>query len=238
MVSIAVIGLGNFGCRLLDELADSEADIIIIDRDRDIVERYKERVRDAYITDALSHEALQKMIPDDIDSVVVDLGGQLESSILVTNYLHKLGVRRIIVKAKSDEHGEILKLVGASLVVLPDLDAAQKVAPMLMSSVLFNFMQISENFALAEVSVLPEIAGKSLVSVNFRQHYGLNVVAWRRSNQDEFQFVSGPDFVFEQGMTLLAAGTDTDIQKYVEKRGARPSRNKSLFANLFVHHHR
>ena len=222
----------------MDELADSEADIIIIDRDRDIVERYKERVRDAYITDALSHEALQKMIPDDIDSVVVDLGGQLESSILVTNYLHKLGVRRIIVKAKSDEHGEILKLVGASLVVLPDLDAAQKVAPMLMSSVLFNFMQISENFALAEVSVLPEITGKSLVSVNFRQHYGLNVVAWRRSNQDEFQFVSGPDFEFEQGMTLLAAGTDTDIQKYVEKRGARPSRNKSLFANLFVHHHR
>ena len=109
MVSIAVIGLGNFGCRVLDELIDSEADIIIIDRDREIVEKYKERVRDAYITDAINQEALKKMIPDDIDSVVVDLGGQLESSILVTNYLHKFGVRRIIVKAKSDEQGEILK---------------------------------------------------------------------------------------------------------------------------------
>ena len=54
MVSIAVIGLGNFGCRVLDELIDSEADIIIIDRDREIVEKYKERVRDAYITDAIN----------------------------------------------------------------------------------------------------------------------------------------------------------------------------------------
>ena len=235
MVSIAVIGLGNFGCRVLDELIDSEADIIIIDRDREIVEKYKERVRDAYITDAINQEALKKMIPDDIDSVVVDLGGQLESSILVTNYLHKLGVRRIIVKAKSDEQGEILKLVGATLVILPDLDAAQRIAPLLMSSVLFNFMQISEGFALAEISVLPEMVGKSLVNINFRQHYRTNIVAWRRGRQTDVSFVDSPDFVVEEGMSLLAAGTDGAIHSYVEKKVEAVSHNKKLFS-IFFHH--
>lgn len=235
MVSIAVIGLGNFGCRILDELIDYEADIIIIDKDREIIEKYKDRVRDAYITDAINQESLKKMIPEDIDSVVVDLGGQLESSILLTNYLKKLNVRRIIVKAKSDEHGEILKLVGASLVVLPDLDAAQRMAPLLISSVLFNFMQISESFALAEISALPEIIGKSLVDINCRQQYGLNIVAWRKGSLSDFKFVDGPDFIVEEGMSLLAAGTDEAINKYVKRKGASIPRNKTLFSNFFHH---
>ena len=87
MTTIAVIGLGSFGCRIVEELIETQAELIILDRDREIVEKYKNSVVNAYITDAISEETLKKVIPLDINAAIVDLGSQLESSILVTNHL-------------------------------------------------------------------------------------------------------------------------------------------------------
>ena len=114
MVTIAVIGLGTFGSSVTEALLDTDTELVILDKDRDIVEKYKNSVTNAYITDAISEATLEKVIPPDVNAAVVDLGSQLETSILVTNHLKKLGVPQIIVKARSDEHGEILKLVGAT----------------------------------------------------------------------------------------------------------------------------
>src|SRR5574344_62652 len=235
MVTIAVVGLGSFGTRVIDELTDSDAEIIIVDKDRAVVEKYKDKARDAYITDAINNDMLKKIIPADVDAVIVDLGSQLETSILVTNYLHKQGIKQIVAKARSDEHGEILKLVGATLVVYPDLDAAQRITPMLISSVLFNYVQVSPQFALAEVSVKKELEGKSLAESRMRQTYRLNVVACREDNKKEFRLISSADFKFEKSMHLLVAGTDQDIQKYVNQKEKQEPQNRSgnLIRRLF-----
>ena len=71
MATVAVIGLGTFGCRVTEELIDADADIIIIDKDREVVEKYKNSVLNAYITDALSEETLRKVIPQDIDAAML-----------------------------------------------------------------------------------------------------------------------------------------------------------------------
>lgn len=215
MITIAIIGVGSFGTRIIDQLADADVEVIIVDKDRNVVEKLKDKVHDAYITDVINNDMLKKIIPEDVSGVIVDLGSKLETSILVTNYLHKLGVKHIIVKASSDEHGEILKLVGATLVVYPDLDAAQHITPMLLSSVLFNYMQVSPLFALAEVAIKKELFGKTLLESKFRQTYNLNIVATRKDNKDDFGFLNSPDFVFEDGMHALVAGTEENIRAYV-----------------------
>jgi len=186
MKQFAIIGLGAFGLRMLEELLEVTNEIIIIDKDKDVVDRYKDKAKAAYISDAINEAALTRIIPQQIDAVIVDLGGKIEVSIMTTNYLKKMGIREIIVKAQTDEHGEVLRLVGATRVVFPDREAAIRITPMLASSLMFNFMPISPNFALAEIRVTSGCVGKSLIEMNLRKNWGLNVVAMRKSDSEEF----------------------------------------------------
>ena len=234
MATVAVVGLGSFGCRITQELIDANADLIIIDRDRESVEKYKNSVLNAYITDAISEETLKKVIPEDVDAVVVDLGNQLETSILVTNHLKKIGVKQIIVKARSDEHGEILKLVGATKIIYPDLDAAIHLTPLILQTTLFNYMQLSENFAIAEVSVLEEFEEKKLLESGIRQKFNLNVIGIRDGNYLDIQTPSA-ETVLKKGMILLVAGSSSDIKEYSEKhKNAEETvkKNGNLFNRL------
>ncbi|MDR1747447.1 MAG: TrkA family potassium uptake protein [Spirochaetaceae bacterium] len=214
MKQIAIIGLGTFGIRMLEELAEFISEIIIIDRDAEIIEKYKDMAKDAFVTDAINGEALKKIIPADIDYVIVDVGGKIEASIMTTNYLHKIGIKNIIVKAETDEHGEVLKMVGATTVIFPDLEAARHATPLLVSNVLFNFMSISNNLSLAEIRVAPEIIGKTLVEANIRQKYDLNVVAYREDVDEEFKFLNDLEYRFNENNILLVAGTNEAILKF------------------------
>mgnify|MGYP000848846042 CR=1 FL=1 len=234
MVSIAVIGLGTFGCRVVEELEQADADVIIIDKDRDIIEKYKSSIHYAYISDAINEASLKKILPDDLHAAVVDLGSQLETSILVTNHLHKMGVKHIVVKARSDEHGEILKLIGATEIVYPDLDAALHIVPMLLSSALFNYVQVSGNFALAEVGVRDELCGRTLAESSLRQKYGLNLVAVRQSPETDFSSVSSPSMKLEQSMILLVAGTNEALREYasLSDDDGKKEKNAKFFAHL------
>lgn len=235
MITIAVIGLGTFGSRVADELVQTDANVIILDKDREAVERYKTLTKYAYITDVISEDSLKKILPEDLDAAVIDLGSLLETSILATSHLHKMGIKKIVVKARSDEHGEILKLVGATNVVYPDLDAAQHITPMLFSSALFNYVQLGTDSALAEVKVRDELAGKTLLESKLRQQYELNLVAIRTAPDADFTFVNSPSFVLEKDMVLFVAGKIEAIKKYtdIDRSDTTDRKKNSFFSSLF-----
>jgi len=234
MKQFAIIGLGAFGLRMLEELLVITNEIIIIDKDKDIIEKYKDLAKAAYITDAINEAALAKIIPVEIDAVIVDLGGKIEVSIMTTNYLKKMGIKDIIVKAQTDEHGEVLAMIGATRVIFPDQEAAKRIAPMLASSFLFNFMPISANLALAEVQVNENCRGKTLLDANLRKLFHLNVVAMRKLGSEEFFFINDPSYVFVEDDVLLLAGDEISINNF--SRNPEKERKQglgSMFRNLF-----
>lgn len=234
MLQVAIIGMGTFGIRLLEEISSIDADIIIIDKDRNIIEKYKEKAKDAYIADAINEQALRKMIPPEIDAVIIDFGESLESSIMTVNYLHRMGIKKIIVEAQTDEQGEVLRLVGASQVIFPEREAAKRITPLLASSILFNFMQISPDFALAEIAVNDSIEGKTLIDSNMRQKFQLNIVAYRKTADADFQFINDPKLVLQKEFILLVAGTNTAINKFLSAANEEERDIKtSLFNKLF-----
>jgi len=210
MKQFAVIGLGSFGSRVIEELSEITSEIIIVDKNADVIERYKDLVANAYITDAINEEAIRRIIPPQIDAVIVDLGDSIEASILVTNYLKKLGVAKILVKAATNAHGEVLKLVGAETVIYPDREAARRVVPMLVSSLLFSFMPLSAGLVLAEVLLPERFAGLTLIEANLRQKYSVNVIAFRKGESGEYQFFS-PGHKLQSDEILLIAGKEKDI---------------------------
>jgi len=232
MGTISIIGLGNFACRLIDELyaLDTE-EVFIADKDRQKIEQYRDKVKDSGILDVINLDVLKKIVPEDTTHAIVDMGhSNMEPAILVTHYLHEMGIKNIIVKSQGDANAEILKLVGATQVILPDLDAAQRVTQMLTSTSLFNFLQVSSLFLLAEVTVKPEDTGKTLLSCEFRKKYKLNVIAYRPSEGTELSPVRSSDFALIVGQHLLVAGTESDIKAYigtnVEENGAAAKAKK------------
>jgi trk system potassium uptake protein TrkA len=217
MKQFAIIGLSRFGRRLLEEFLATDAEMIIIDKDRDVIELYKDKVASAYIADVLNEEIIRKLIPASIDAAVVDLGDRVEASILVTNYLNKLGVKEIIARAESTEHGEILDLVGATKVVFPNLEAARRIAPFLISSQIFSYLPISRELVIAEVKVPEKFFGKSLVEVDMRRQYNLNVIAYRKLEGEEYFFYA-PEYRLQGDDVLLVGGREDDIDAFTEEK--------------------
>lgn len=213
----AIIGLGQFGVTMLDQLHDTGCEILVIDKDREAVEKHKDKATAAFIADAVSEEVIAKLVPQTIDAAVVDLGDSLEASILVTNYLKKLGVKWIVAKARSAQHAEILDIVGATEIVLPDREAAKRIAPLLLSSALFSYLPIGRDFAIVEMEAPERYIGKTLVEANLRQEHRLNVVALRKRDSSDYAYFA-PDYRLRDDDVLLVAAKEEDIAEFTHSR--------------------
>lgn len=233
MKKFAIIGLGAFGSRIFEELLYLTDEIIIIDKDPNIINKYEKNAKKSYVFDVTDEGLLQKALPRELDAAIVDLGGKIELSIMITTYLKKMEIKEIVVKAESDQHEHVLSIVGATNVIFPDREAAKRVTPMLASSLLFNFMPISANLALAEVGVNADYIGKTLLEADLRKKLGLNVVAVRKHGSEVFDFIDNPAYCFAEDDILLVAGSEKHIFDFSHHKKQGESSLKGLFRSLF-----
>jgi len=229
----ALIGLGTFSSRILEKLAETVDEIIIVDKDPQAVEKYKDLATQAYITDAINFETLQRILPEGMDVAIVDVGDNIEAAILITNSLKKLHAKKILVRAETDERGEILQIVGAHKIVYPAREAADKLVPLLVSSSLFSFMPISPSLVLAEIKISEKYFGMSLIQANLRQSYGINVVAIRKENNEDYVYFN-PEYRLQPDDVLLCAATEKDMSVFSGmKFSARKSTVTDMFKGMF-----
>lgn len=181
-----ILGAGAFGKLVLEDLIPQKCDIVLIDKNADTIDLYKDDVSLAYEADIINEEILKRYLPRSTDAAIVDLGRDIEVSILVTNYLKKMGISRIIVKAESSEHGEILEIVGATEVVFPDREAAKRIAPALLSNDLHNFLPVSRELTLAEVVVPEKYRGKGIPESGILKDEEIQVLAIKLPGSDEY----------------------------------------------------
>lgn len=210
MKQFAIIGLDQFGMRMLDELSRVDCEIMILDKNPELVEKVKDRVTAAYIADAVHEEAVRRLVPGTIDAAVLDLGDKIEASILVCNYLKKMGVREIVARADTDQHGEVLYLVGATQVVYPSREAAKRVAPSLISSQLFNYMPLGKGLVVAEIKMPSKYHDKSFIEIDLRRKHGLNVIAMRKASESDFEYFD-PEHLIGPTDVYLVAGNEEKV---------------------------
>ncbi|MGL4985885.1 MAG: NAD-binding protein [Treponemataceae bacterium] len=235
MLQVAIIGLGSFGSSMLEELQNIQAEIIIIDKNQDIIDNYKSLAKDAYITDSINEAVLKKTIPEEIDAVIVDLDDNIEASILTIHNLKKIGIKKIIARADNENHGEVLKAIGATRVVFPDKEAAKKMIPTLVSTVIFNYMHLSDKLSLAEVKINDDLIGKSLFESKLRENFGLNVIAYRDEVNSDFVPIINRNFNFNKEMILLVAGSNENILKLSHETEIKRTLLGDFFKSFFKH---
>lgn len=209
----ALIGLGSFGRRMLEELLGLDAEIMILDRQEDIIEKYKDRVAESYVVDVTDESLLERLIHQTLDYAIVDLGEHLEAAIVVTHYLQKIRVGRIIARAQSERQGEILRIIGAHEIVYPPREAVRIILPRLMSTKLLQFLHVGGGIVMAEVEVPHKYLGKPLLDLRLRQTAGINVVAVKNGQEGEYFFFK-PDYRFAAGDIILVVGSESDVAAF------------------------
>ncbi len=227
MKQFAIIGMSTFGRFMLDELNRIDCEILVIDKKRELIEALKDRVTSAFIADAINEETIFRLIPKTIDAAIVDLGDRIEVSILVTNYLKKLGIKKIIAKAESREHGEILEIIGATHVVFPNQEAAKRMAPMILSDGLFNYFPIGDDLVIAEVKIPEKYGGMTIIEADLRRNAAVNIIAVKRD--DGYHHFINRDYTLDHDEVVLVASSPEALAEFsgseipeseAKKRGA------------------
>jgi trk system potassium uptake protein TrkA len=216
MKNFAIVGLGRFGQCMLDALIARGRHVVVIDRNDEKIQQVRDTATKAIKADALQRKLFEEVLPAGVDCAIVDLGDQLQASILVTNYLSKLKVPQIIVEAANPEHAEILQIVGATKTVLPEEEAAKRLAGILVGHGVLDYFAVSEDFSMIEIPVPEPWVGKTVVNLKLRQEERINVVARRKQlpEEDEIKWrFPDPDAPFERSEIVLLAGKTKDLER-------------------------
>jgi trk system potassium uptake protein TrkA len=232
MKQFVVIGLGKFGRCMIEVLVDAGCELLVIDKDSEAIDAYKDRVAACYVADAISEEIVTRLVPPGLDAAILDLGDNLEAAILATKYLKQLGVARIVAKVESDQHAEILELVGATDIIRANLEAARRVAPLLLSSMLFSYLPIGKDFVIAEVKVPEEYVGRSLIDANLRQAHRVNVIALKVAPGTEYTYFA-PDYRLQTEDVMLVAAKEEDLDSFSREGSTGKTGIPGVFSRVF-----
>jgi trk system potassium uptake protein TrkA len=219
MRRFGVIGLGNFGFYIAKTLSEEKSEVIAVDRDEDKVQKVSEFADVAVVGDATDTELLKKLGLAETEAVIVSTGEEIQYSILVTMFLKELGARNVIAKALSEEHARVLEKVGADRVIIPEKEAAVKIAKSLATPNMIDFVPLSEEYIVAEISPGEHIMGKSLAEAQLRSKYNVQLLAIKEFVPDKLTFVPSPDYKFKDSDLLLVLGRKEDIEILRKEEG-------------------
>lgn len=213
MKKFAVIGLGNFGFNVAKALYEDWNEVIAIDNDRSRVHAIDAFSTEALVLDATDRDSLKTLGLENMDGVIVSTGTKISTSILICLYLKEIGVKTILAKAQDEDHGKILKKVGASEIIYPERDMARRVARGLSTPNVLDFIPLSEDFDLLQVGPPSEFIGKSLKDLNLRAKYNVHIIAIKELVPENFVLVPPATFVIKDSDILMILGKSEDIKK-------------------------
>ncbi len=210
MKSVLVIGAGKFGHHLAEYLCEMGNDVMLVDKNENLIDEYSEQVTTAEIGDYTIKSNLAALGVDDYDYVFVCIG-DFQDSLVITNYLKELGASYVISKASSLIHEKFLLKNGADKIVYPERDNAYRMAVEFSDSKIFDYFQLNEDIGIFEISAPDSWLGKSLSSINVRKIHNITVIAYK-FNEKIFP-INSPDYVFSQAEHLIVMGDRADIKK-------------------------
>lgn len=207
----AVIGIGRFGSSVASCLANQGYEVMAVDDDEERVQKISEVVTHAVCADTTDEEALKSLGIRNFDAVVVAIGHDVQASVLTTLLLKEAGVSYIVAKAQNVLHGKMLEKIGADRVVYPEWDMGMRIAHNLISTNVLEYIELSPELSIVEVTVPREMVGKALSESSLREGYGLNLVAVKRGGT--ILVTPKPTELFRQGDILFVIGENKGIRR-------------------------
>ena len=211
--SFAVIGLGQFGISVVEELVGNGADVIAIDSDEDAVKKISGILPTVAVANSTDEEALKDLGIKDVDAAIVAYGSHIEASILTTVILKELGVKSIIVRVDDAYYLSILKKLGATEVIMPQKAAGVALANRLGNEDFKDFYKLDDKFSVVSIVVNSAYVPQQLRDLGTKDRYGVNVVLIMRGGRS---FVPGGNDTLLPEDTIFVVGGTKEIRNFRE----------------------
>ena len=210
MKSILLIGLGRFGKHVAQKLYELKHQVMAVDMIEERVNEVLPYVTNAQIGDGTNEEFLSSLGVRNFDVCIVAIGDNFQSSLETTSLLKELGAKLVVSRAARDVHAKFLLRNGADEIVYPEKQLASWTA-IRYSSDLFDYIELTEDYAIFEISIPEEWNGKSIGRLDIRKKHRVNIMAVKRNGELNLNITS--DTVLDNRETLLVLGRYKDIQK-------------------------
>lgn len=212
--SYAVFGLGRYGLATAKELAAAGAQVLAVDRDEQAVQSAAAFIPLVKCADVTDPAVLEMLGISNFDVVIIAMAEHMEACVMAVMLCKEAGVPTVIVKCASETHGRLLSRVGADQVVIPENESGVRMARNLLSSGFVDVMELSGDVSLIEVPVKAEWVGKSLIELNLRKKYSINVVALKRG--DAIDVTIDPAAPMQEGDALVVIAETAKLHKLKE----------------------
>ncbi len=212
-MKFCVIGLGRFGYSVATVLAENGVEVIAIDNNESIVASIRDFVTQAICMRVTDEPSLRSVGIDEMDTVIVAMGENFAQSILITAILKKkLNIPRVIARAINDIHKDILKLVGADRIILPEKEIGIKIADIL-SSPFLEIVRLTKTFAVAQIGAPKKFIGKSIKELDLFNNYRVHCIGIK---QDDVIHSLDPEYIVAEGAKLIFSGKNEYLEKIVK----------------------
>ncbi|WP_308577906.1 TrkA family potassium uptake protein [uncultured Parvimonas sp.] len=213
MKQIVVIGCGRFGTNLAITLEKLGNEVMVIDKDEEVINSIANKVTHSIICDVRVEGSLKELGLANFDICVVAIGSDYKTSIIATVEAKELGIPKIIAKATDSVQAMVLSKIGADRVIIPERDMGIRVANNISNSNILDSINLSDEYSLVEIAPIEDWIGKSIKESEIRQNYYINIVAVK--TQKGLEINIGADYVIKDSDILLVAGRNDRISKLV-----------------------
>ena len=209
--NVLLIGAGRFGKHMAMQLNQLGHQVMAVDIDETRINDVMNIVTNAQIGDSTNAEFLKSLGVGNFDVCIVAIGGDFQSSLETTAYLKDLGAKLVVSRAARDVQARFLLRNGADEVVYPEKQLANWTAIRYSSEHIFDYIQLSDDHAIFEISIPENWLGKTVGNIDIRKKYNITIMALRRDGKLEMSIT--PDTVLDKDVTMLVLGASRDIQK-------------------------
>ena len=210
MKSYLVIGLGLFGQSVARQLCELGAEVLVMDKNSDLVQQVAGDVTHAVVGDAQDKEVLRALGVRDFDCVILAIGDDLAASVLITMNLQELQAACIVCKAHDETHRRVLEKLGVDRMVIPEREYADRLARSLFSHNLLEYIELSEEYGILEVPAPRTWIGKTIKELNVRAKLGVNIIAVESGRKTNV--APGADYLIQSGDTMVVLGDNYALE--------------------------
>ena len=214
MKSVLIIGMGRLGRHLAKKMQQLGNDVMIVDSRPELIDNLSDEFTDSACCDCTNEAVIRSLGVDNFDICFVTIGEDFQSSLVITSHLKKHGARMIVAKTNQDIQAELLKIIGADEVVYPEVDVAEKLAVRYNADNIFDFVPLTAEYSIYELPVQPSWVGKTLVELDVRRKYHVNIIAVK--NGSSLNPNLGGDYKFRTDDHIIVIGKSNEVFKLVK----------------------
>jgi trk system potassium uptake protein TrkA len=215
-MKVAVVGLGTYGRAVALDLARSGVEVIAVDENMELVAAVKDEVFLAVRLNATDERELRAQGIDNVDALVACMGDSFEANQLLVLHAKKMGIPRVLARARSPIHARILHLIGVDDVIMPEEQAALDTARKLLQPSIAAYIQLVEGISIMELRAPIAFHGQTIQQLDLRERFNVSLVAIFRgvdSGKRVATIPSSRDTIQEQDV-LVVCGRDGDLQNF------------------------